>query len=121
MVLKEFIVISRPGYTIPHEWVQRGTVKILKPVAKEGKIISSNLSSSEIRRRVTSMTGSLETVLGQTARKVEGLLPLAVNQHISKYNLLGDIVGKMTAPKQMGEELPEAYESKQILRMHLSK
>eukprot|EP00944_MAST-04C_sp_MAST-4C-sp1_P014989 g14989.t1 len=111
---REFIVISRPGYTIPHEWVQRGTVKILKPVAKEGKIISSNLSSSEIRRRVTSMTGSLETVLGQTARKVEGLLPLAVNQHISKYNLLGDIVGKNDGTaKQMSEELPEAYESKQ--------
>ena len=90
---REFIVISRPGYTIPHEWAQRGTVKILKPVAKAGKIISSNLSSSEIRRRVTSMNGNLETVLGQTARKVEGLLPLSVNQHIAKYTLLSDIVG----------------------------
>jgi nicotinate (nicotinamide) nucleotide adenylyltransferase len=90
---REFIVISRPGYAIPHAWAQRDTVKILKPVASGGKIISSNLSSSEIRRRVTSNAGNLETVLGQTARKVEGLLPLSVNQHIAKYTLLSDIVG----------------------------
>ena len=109
---REFIVISRPGYTIPHEWAQRGTVKILKPVAKEGKIISSNLSSSEIRRRVTSMNGNLELVLGQTARKVEGLLPLAVNQHIAKYNLLGDIVGKNDGSSKRTSEEHAANESK---------
>ena len=88
---RQIIVISRPGATIPHEWAQGGNVSILNSVSAEGKVISVNVSSSEVRKRMTSMNGSMETLLfGQSTRRVEGLLPLPVSEHINKYMLLHD-------------------------------
>jgi nicotinate (nicotinamide) nucleotide adenylyltransferase len=90
--MREIIVISRPGQSIPHDWAQGGNITILNSVSAEGKVISVNISSSEIRRRMTSTKGTIESVFfGKSTRRVEGLLPLAVSEHISKYNLLDQV------------------------------
>ena len=87
---RDFIVIPRPGYPVPSTgWVRSRRVCILDAViADKTHIVGSNISSSEIRRRIVFARGSVRELLGAIAYKAEGLIPHAVLMHIAKYQLL---------------------------------
>jgi nicotinate (nicotinamide) nucleotide adenylyltransferase len=52
-------------------------------------LMESNLSSTEVRRRIDASQGTLMSALGHPTFKAEGLVPNSVLRYIRKYELLG--------------------------------
>ena len=106
---REFVVFPREKFNIPQEWIARQNVVVLGPVddilsndtgliltngnenrktPPQQTLMESNLSSTEVRRRLDATRGTLRDVLGHPTFKAEGLVPSSVLRYIQKYELL---------------------------------
>ena len=94
-----FVVFPRPGSRIPESWIARENVRVLGLAVESTPSVfcDSNLSSSEIRRRIAgqlamsgSSKGALKARLGNYMYLAEGMLPQAVIKFILSAGLLHD-------------------------------
>ncbi|KAG8470415.1 hypothetical protein KFE25_008836 [Diacronema lutheri] len=87
---ESFVVINRPGYELGNEALPPHATR-LEPPGNAFTLVSAELSSSEVRKRLrlTSNFGDLErTAINQkNYGLVEGLVPAAVLAHIMRYRI----------------------------------
>ena len=81
---QKFLLIPRPFYDVPDDWEKRENVVLLSSPLADGEVISTNSSSSEVRRRVALPSVGPGIPL---SRRLEGLVPLSVILHIIRYQL----------------------------------
>jgi nicotinate (nicotinamide) nucleotide adenylyltransferase len=83
------VVLDRPGYEIPEVWRVAQNCFFVRPTEDMKKVVSTEISSSEIRNRYREM----QSVAGGCSPgfMAEGLLPHTVLKFIAKNGMLGAV------------------------------
>ena len=85
----QFVVLQRPGYTLPFEWLQKSNVEVLASPVKGGDRVTTNLSSSEVRWRIDRTSEVKGQTIPRTSfgNRVQGLCDLSVINFMERHCL----------------------------------